>query len=83
MAEKLDLDALAIAMYGAAMRYKKGEAVDFQHEAREFLLESASQPGSGEAVAKIVGVDEYGPQIQWSKHWVELNGRTLYVKDQE
>jgi len=33
-------------------------------------------------VAKIVDVDEYGPQIQWSRHWVELNGRTLYVKEQ-
>ena len=49
MAEKLDLDALAIAMYGAAIRYKKGEVVDFQNEAREFMLERASQPGSGEA----------------------------------
>lgn len=46
-------------------------------------LRRASQPGSGEAVAKIVDVDEYGPQIQWSRHWVDLKGRTLYVKDEK
>jgi hypothetical protein len=59
----------------------KMEAAELRRYIRE--LESARQPGGGEAVAKIVGVDEYGPQIQWSKHWVELNGRTLYVKDEQ
>lgn len=52
-------------------------------ERRVGELERASQTGSGEAVAKIVGVDEYGPQIEWSRHWVEINGCTLYVQDEK
>lgn len=34
-----------------------------------------------DAVGRIVGVDEYGPRIEWSKHWACLTGRTLYVGD--
>ena len=30
-------------------------------------------------VAKIVGVDEYGPITEWSTHWAELNGVELCV----
>lgn len=46
-----DIDKLASAMHDAAIRYANGHTVDFQHEAREFLLESASQPGGGEIAA--------------------------------
>lgn len=45
-----NMNSLAGAMHDAAIRYANGHTVDFQHEAREFLLESASQPGGGEAV---------------------------------
>jgi hypothetical protein len=30
-------------------------------------------------VAKIVGADEYGPMLEWSTHWVELIGKSLYT----
>lgn len=44
---------------------------------------AAPQPhapaGGGQAVAKIVAVDEYGPRIEWTKHWVELVGASLYA----
>lgn len=46
------IDALATAMHHAAIKYASGDLVDFQHEAREFLL--ASQPGSGEAVETLM-----------------------------
>ncbi len=45
------IDALATAMHHAAIKYASGDLVDFQHEAREFLL--ASQPGSGEDTARL------------------------------
>lgn len=82
MSEKLDLDALERVVTASVVgdEYRR-QIIEALYRLRE--LERASQTGSGEAVAKIVGVDEYGPQIQWSRHWVELNGRTLYVKDEK
>lgn len=32
-----------------------------------------------EAVAKVTGADEYGPMIEWRKHWADLVGRELFV----
>jgi hypothetical protein len=31
-------------------------------------------------VAKITAADEYGPIIEWSKHWVHLIGASLFVR---
>lgn len=47
----MSIEKLAEVMHDAAIRYANGHTVDFQHEAREFMLERASQPGSGEAVS--------------------------------
>ncbi|AQW32692.1 hypothetical protein B0B51_23205 (plasmid) [blood disease bacterium A2-HR MARDI] len=30
-------------------------------------------------VATVVAVDEYGPRLEWEKHWVELIGAKLYT----
>jgi hypothetical protein len=35
---------------------------------------------SGEAVARIKSADEYGPIIEWTRHWVDLIGKKLYIK---
>jgi len=40
----MNIEKLAEAMHDAAIRYANGHTVDFQHEAREFMLERASQP---------------------------------------
>lgn len=48
-ASQPSMEKMADAMHDAAIRYANGHTVDFQHEAREFLLESASQPGGGKA----------------------------------
>lgn len=29
-------------------------------------------------VLRIEGVDEYGPRLEWFKHWDELKGQFLY-----
>jgi len=34
---------------------------------------------SAEPVAKITAADEYGPMLEWSTHWVELIGKSLYT----
>lgn len=33
-------------------------------------------------VATVVGVDEYGPMLEWTTHWVELVGAKLYTRPQ-
>jgi hypothetical protein len=45
-AAQADMDGLASAMHDAAIRYANGHTVDFQHEAREFVLsqQSATPP---------------------------------------
>ncbi|MBB5448409.1 MULTISPECIES: hypothetical protein [unclassified Paraburkholderia] len=40
---------------------------------------AASAQATVQAVAKITAADEYGPIIQWSTHWTELIGRSLYA----
>jgi hypothetical protein len=42
----------------------------------------AAPAQSGEPVAKIIAVDEYGPRIEWTTHWVELIGAKLYAAAQ-
>lgn len=32
-------------------------------------------------IANIQGIDEYGPYMLWHRHWVELDGRELYIKE--
>lgn len=47
--------------------------------ARE-LRALAEKAGSAESVAKIIGIDEYGPMLEWSKHWVNVGvGAKLYA----
>lgn len=38
--------------------------------------------GKQQSVATVVGVDEYGPMLQWTTHWVELVGAKLYAAPQ-
>lgn len=45
-------------------------------------LARASEAAAGEPVAKVKGADEYGPILEWSKHWVELIGAKLYAAPQ-
>lgn len=41
--------------------------------------EPAPVPTQGPPVAKVVSVDEDGPILQWTKHWTELIGASLYT----
>lgn len=46
-------------------------------------LPSDSQAQGIKHVAEVVGVDEYGPMLEWSTHWVELVGAKLYIHPQQ
>lgn len=50
---------------------------------REFadeVLATTRAPGEGEPVASIKSIDEYGPCIDWYKHWVDVGiGTKLYT----
>ena len=36
-----------------------------------------------EPVARIEGIDEYGPRIEWTQHWVDIGvGAKLYTESQ-
>lgn len=75
-------DALEAEYLAVANGEKKPGKMDLEALVRAVqtirALESRASNAGG-AVAKIVGVDEYGPQIEWTKHWVELNGASLYT----
>ena len=50
-------------------------------------LTKASQPVAATAgmdpVARIEGIDEYGPRIEWTQHWVDVGvGAKLYTESQ-
>ena len=36
-----------------------------------------------EPVARIEGIDEYGPRLEWTQHWVDVGvGAKLYTETQ-
>lgn len=37
--------------------------------------------GDKSPVAKVQGVDEYGPLLEWYKHWTDFTGQFLYAKE--
>ena len=61
--------------------YGDSYGVDWQYEVAQAAQPSKAQCGEG-VVAKIVGVDEYGPRIEWTTHWTHLSGRELFVSAQ-
>lgn len=55
---------------------EEGEATDFLEP---LLVARLSVSTEGVPVAKVTGADEYGPLLEWSTHWVELIGKSLYA----
>lgn len=43
----------------------------------------AAAPAGMEPVARIEGIDEYGPRLEWTQHWVDVGvGAKLYTASQ-